>query len=163
LGRPAKNPEHLRQLESWLRSYRPEELFDTARPSEAGAVGAGAERRAPHGRESQCKRGMLLRDLRMPDFTDYGVDVPKRGVAGIGDRTCWDVSARCSEVERGTAQFPQPSARTKRCRWSEAVFEATNRQWLAATADNDEFLAPQRPVMEMLSEHHARVGLEGYL
>src|ERR1700692_2671147 len=85
LSDPAKNPEHLRQLESWLRSYRPEELFDGdgRLMPELKALAPGGERRM--GANPNANGGLLLRDLRMPDFTDYAVDVPRRGIAGIGD------------------------------------------------------------------------------
>ncbi len=76
---PAKNPEHLRQLESWLRSYRPQELFDERgrlKP-ELAALAPKGDRRM--GANPNANGGRLLRDLRMPDFTDYAVDVPKPG------------------------------------------------------------------------------------
>jgi len=124
-----------------LRSYRPEELFDRS-PSEAGAVGAGPSGERRMGANPNANAEMLLRDLRMPDFTDYGVDVPKRGVAGIGDtHVLGRFSARCSEVERGTAQFPHLRPGRKRCRMVWSGVRSRHRQWLAATADNDEFLA----------------------
>src|SRR5258706_1534462 len=84
LSDPAKNPEHLRLLEHWLRSYRPEELFDRQGRlmPQLAALAPSGERRM--GANPNANGGMLLRDLRMPDFTDYAVDVPKRGAAGIG-------------------------------------------------------------------------------
>jgi len=164
LSDPAKNPEHLRQLESWLRSYRPEELFDQhgrLKP-ELSALAPSGERRM--GANPNANGGMLLRDLRMPDFTDYGVDVPKRGVAGIGDthvlgRFLRDV-LKLNAEQRNFRIFGPDETMSNGL---EAVFEATNRQWLAATADNDEFLARNGRVMEMLSEHQCEGWLEGYL
>jgi xylulose-5-phosphate/fructose-6-phosphate phosphoketolase len=164
LSDPAKNPEHLRQLESWLRSYRPGELFDQQgrlKP-ELAALAPSGERRM--GANPNANGGMLLRDLRMPDFTDYAVDVPKPGVAGIGDthvlgRFLRDV-VKLNAEQRNFRIFGPDETMSNGL---EAVFEATNRQWLAATADNDEFLARSGRVMEMLSEHQCEGWLEGYL
>ena len=164
LSDPAKNPEHLRQLESWLRSYRPEELFDQQgrlKP-ELAALAPSGERRM--GANPNANGGMLLRDLRMPDFTEYAVDVPKRGIAGIGDthvlgRFLRDV-VKLNAEQRNFRIFGPDETMSNGL---EAVFEATNRQWLAATADNDEFLARSGRVMEMLSEHQCEGWLEGYL
>ncbi len=85
LSDPATHPEHLKLLEDWLRSYRPEELFDgqgRLKPELAELAPKG-ERRM--GANPHANGGILLRDLRMPDFRDYAVDVPAPGVGGIGD------------------------------------------------------------------------------
>jgi xylulose-5-phosphate/fructose-6-phosphate phosphoketolase len=85
LSDPATHPEHLTMLEDWLRSYRPEELFDPQgrlKP-ELAALAPRGERRM--GANPHANGGILLRDLRMPDFRDYAVDVPSPGVSGIGD------------------------------------------------------------------------------
>jgi xylulose-5-phosphate/fructose-6-phosphate phosphoketolase len=164
LSDPAKNPEHLRLLEQWLRSYRPEELFDRQGRlmPELAALAPSGERRM--GANPNANGGMLLRDLRMPDFTDYAVDVPKRGAAGIGDthvlgRFLRDVLKLNAEQRNFRIFGPDETLSNG----LEAVFEATNRQWLAATADNDEFLARDGQVMEVLSEHQCEGWLEGYL
>jgi xylulose-5-phosphate/fructose-6-phosphate phosphoketolase len=164
LSDPAKNPEHLRLLESWLRSYRPEELFDQQghlKP-ELAALAPSGERRM--GANPHANGGMLLRDLRMPDFTHYAVDVPKRGVAGIGDthvlgRFLRDV-LKLNADQRNFRIFGPDETISNGL---EAVFEATNRQWLADTTDSDVFLARNGRVMEMLSEHQCEGWLEGYL
>jgi xylulose-5-phosphate/fructose-6-phosphate phosphoketolase len=164
LSDPAKNPEHLRQLESWLRSYRPEELFDeqgTLR-RELQALAPLGERRM--GANPNANGGLLLRDLRMPDFTEYAADVPKPGVPGIGDthvlgRFLRDV-LKLNAAPRNFRIFGPDETLSNGL---EAVFETTNRQWLAATVANDEFLAPSGQVMEMLSEHQCEGWLEGYL
>jgi xylulose-5-phosphate/fructose-6-phosphate phosphoketolase len=164
LSDPAKNPEHLRQLETWLRSYRPEELFDEQgrlKP-ELAALAPVGERRM--GANPNANGGLLLRDLRMPDFTDYAVQVPKPGVIGIGDthvlgRFLRDV-IKLNATQRNFRIFGPDETLSNGL---EAVFESTNRQWLAATADNDEFLARSGQVMEMLSEHQCEGWLEGYL
>jgi len=164
LSDPAKNPEHLRLLEHWLRSYRPEELFDQQGRlmPELAALAPNGERRM--GANPNANGGMLLRDLKMPDFADYAVDVPKRGAAGIGDthvlgRFLRDV-AKLNAQQRNFRIFGPDETLSNGL---EAVFESTNRQWLAATADNDEFLARDGQVMEMLSEHQCEGWLEGYL
>jgi xylulose-5-phosphate/fructose-6-phosphate phosphoketolase len=161
---PAKNPAHLQQLESWLRSYRPEELFDSAGRlnPELAALAPTGERRM--GANPNANGGMLLRDLRMPDFTDYAVEVPKPGTAGIGDthvlgRFLRDVLKLNAEQRNFRIFGPDETLSNG----LEAVFEVTNRQWLAETVPNDEFLARSGQVMEMLSEHQCEGWLEGYL
>jgi xylulose-5-phosphate/fructose-6-phosphate phosphoketolase len=164
LSDPAKNPAHLHELESWLRSYRPEELFDEQgrlRP-ELQALAPSGERRM--GANPNANGGMLLRDLRMPDFTDYAVDVPRPGVAGIGDthvlgRFLRDV-VKLNAAQRNFRIFGPDETMSNGL---EAVFEVTDRQWLAGGADNDEFLARSGRVLEMLSEHQCEGWLEGYL
>jgi xylulose-5-phosphate/fructose-6-phosphate phosphoketolase len=164
LSDPAKNPEHLAQLESWLRSYRPEELFD-----DRGRLLPELEALAPSGvrrmgANPNANGGMLLRDLRMPDFTDYAVDVTKPGIRGIGDthvlgRFLRDVLKLNAEQRNFRIFGPDETLSNG----LEAVFETTNRQWLAPIAENDEFLARTGQVMEMLSEHQCEGWLEGYL
>jgi xylulose-5-phosphate/fructose-6-phosphate phosphoketolase len=161
---PAKNPEHLRQLEEWLRSYRPEELFDSQgrlKP-ELAALAPVGERRM--GANPNANGGKLLRDLRMPDFTDYAVEVVKPGIGGIGDTRVLgpflrDVAKMNSEQRNFRIFGPDETISNG----LEAVFQATNRQWEASTAVNDQYLARTGQVMEMLSEHQCEGWLEGYL
>jgi xylulose-5-phosphate/fructose-6-phosphate phosphoketolase len=164
LSDPAKNPGHLRQLESWLRSYRPEELFDSQGRlnPELQALAPSGERRM--GANPNANGGILLRDLRMPDFTQYAAEVAKPGVAGIGDTHVLgpflrDVVKMNAEQRNFRIFGPDETLSNG----LEAVFEITNRQWLAGTVDNDEFLARSGRVMEMLSEHQCEGWLEGYL
>jgi xylulose-5-phosphate/fructose-6-phosphate phosphoketolase len=164
LSDPAKNPEHLRQLESWLRSYRPDELFDAQGRlvADLAALAPSGERRM--GANPNANGGLLLRDLRMPNFADYGVEVAHPGVAGIGDthvlgKFLRDVAKLNAEWRNFRIFGPDETLSNG----LEAVFEATNRQWEAATALNDEFLARSGQVMEMLSEHQCEGWLEGYL
>ena len=161
---PATHPEHLKVLEDWLRSYRPKELFD-----EQGRLKPGLAELAPKGgrrmgANPHANGGILLRDLRMPDFRDYGVDVPSPGVQGIGDthvlgRFLRDVEKLNNEQRNFRVFGPDETLSNG----LEALFEATRRQWDAATRPNDEFLAPNGRVMEMLSEHQCEGWLEGYL
>jgi len=157
-----ENPEHLRLLEEWLRSYRPEELFDErgALASELAALAPRGERRMsanPH-----ANGGALLRDLVLPDFRTYAVDVPKPGttfdeatkVLGAFLR---DVIARNPDNFRLFGPDETASNRLS------AVFEATGRAWQAEALPTDEDLSPDGRVLEVLSEHLCQGWLEGYL
>ena len=164
LNDPATNPQHLRQLEEWLRSSRPEELFDAGGRlnAELAALAPAGNRRM--GANPHANGGLLLRDLIMPDFAEYAVPVPTPGVLGIGDthvlgRFLRDV-VKCNEATRNFRIFGPDETLSNGL---ESVFEATNRQWEAATAANDQFLAHDGRVMEMLSEHQCEGWLEGYL
>jgi xylulose-5-phosphate/fructose-6-phosphate phosphoketolase len=160
----AAHPAHLPQLESWMRSYRPEELFDERgrlRPELAALAPQGVRRM---GANPHANGGMLLRDLRMPDFRDYAAAVPEPGAGGIGDTHVLgpflrDV-IRLNLEQRNFRLFGPDETLSNGL---EAVFEVTSRQWDAATVANDEFLAPTGRVMEMLSEHQCEGWLEGYL
>ncbi|HRW09117.1 MAG TPA: phosphoketolase family protein, partial [Caldilineaceae bacterium] len=164
LSDPATHPAHLTLLEAWLRSYHPEELFDAAghlQPELAALAPTGDRRMSanPH-----ANGGMLLRDLRMPDFRDYAVAVSKPGVPGIGDthvlgQFLRDVT-KLNQPQRNFRIFGPDETLSNGL---EAVFETTERQWEGATVPNDEFLAPVGRVMEMLSEHQCEGWLEGYL
>src|SRR2546426_5760300 len=164
LSAPRTNPEHLAILERWMRSYRPEELFD-----ETGRLRAELAELAPKGERRMganphANGGILLRDLRMPDFRDYAVDVPSPGVPGIGDTHVLggflrDVTKLNLEQRNFRVFGPDETLSNG----LEALFEVTQRQWNAAIETNDEFLAPAGRVMEMLSEHQCEGWLEGYL
>jgi xylulose-5-phosphate/fructose-6-phosphate phosphoketolase len=157
-------PEHLRQLEAWLKSYGPEELFDARgrlNPELASLAPQGARRM---GSNPHANGGLLLRELRMPDFRDYAVEVPSPGVHGIGDthvlgRFLRDVAKNNSEQRNFRVFGPDETISNG----LESLFEVTARQWQAATDRNDEFLARTGRVMEMLSEHQCQGWLEGYL
>ena len=164
LSDPATHPEHLQLLEDWLRSYRPEELFTAQgrlKPELAELAPLG-ERRM--GANPHANGGLLLRDLHMPDYRDYAVDVPSPGVRGIGDTRVLgpflrDVTTRNSERRNFRVFGPDETLSNG----LEALFEVTNRQWDAPTEANDQFLARTGRVMEMLSEHQCEGWLEGYL
>ncbi len=161
---PSTHPGHLQLLEDWLRSYRPDELFDEAgalRPELAALAPKGTRRM---GANPHANGGIHLRDLHLPRYQDYGVDVPAPGVAGIGDthvlgRFLRDV-ARLNEPTRNFRIFGPDETLSNGL---ESVFEVTQRQWEGATVPGDEFLAPAGRVMEMLSEHQCEGWLEGYL
>jgi len=160
----AANPNHLRLLEDWLRSYRPEELFDRKGRllAELAELAPKADRRM--GSNPHANGGLLLRDLAMPDFRGYAVDVPSPGVRGIGDTHVLGPFLR-DVVKQNAAQrnFRVFGPDETLSNGLEALFETTDRQWDAATLPNDEFLASSGRVMEMLSEHQCEGWLEGYL
>jgi xylulose-5-phosphate/fructose-6-phosphate phosphoketolase len=161
---PAKNPAHLRQLEEWLVSYRPAELFDEngRLTAELAALAPAGERRM--GANPNANGGLLLRDLRMPDFADYAVDVPRPGVAGIGDTHVAGKFLRdVAKLNASPCNFRIFGPDETLSNGLEAVFEVTNRQWMAESRKGDDFLARSGQVLEMLSEHQCQGWLEGYL
>jgi xylulose-5-phosphate/fructose-6-phosphate phosphoketolase len=155
------NPDHLRLLEEWLRSYRPEELFDErgVLVPELAALPPRGDRRMsanPHA------NGGVRRDLVLPDFRDYAVEVAKPGstfseATRVLGTLLRDVIARNPDNFRLLGPDETASNRLS------AVFEATARTWEAETAPTDEGLAPDGRVMEVLSEHLCQGWLEGYL
>jgi xylulose-5-phosphate/fructose-6-phosphate phosphoketolase len=161
---PGAPPEHLALLEDWLKSYRPQELFD-----EQGCLLAELAELAPKGTRRMganphANGGMLLRDLHMPNYCDYAVDVPAPGICGIGDTHVLgpflrDI-ARLNDAQRNFRVFGPDETISNGLA---AMFEVTQRQWDATTLPNDEFLAPSGRVVEMLSEHQCEGWLEGYL
>jgi len=161
---PATRPEHLKQLENWLRSYRPDELFDADGrfKSELADLAPRGDRRM--GANPHANGGVLLRDLRMPDYRDYAVAVPTPGVRGIGDTHVLGVFLRdvvtMNEAQRNFRIFGPDETLSNGL---EALFDVTSRQWDATTVANDEFLAAEGRVLEMLSEHQCQGWLEGYL
>ncbi len=157
-------PEHLAMLEAWLKSYRPAELFDASgrlKPELAELAPTGDRRM---GANPHANGGILLRDLRMPDFREYALDVSDPGSEGPGDthvlgRFLRDVIKLNSKARNFRIFGPDETLSNG----LEAVFEATDRQWEASTVKDDEFLAADGRVMEMLSEHQCEGWLEGYL
>ncbi len=160
----SKHPDHLKQLESWMRSYKPEELFDKdgrLMPELAELAPAGDRRM---GANPHANGGLLLHDLIMPEFRDYAVKVPSPGSVQAADTHVLgeflrDVT-RLNEAQRNFRIFGPDETLSNRLN---SVFEVTNRQWEARTKENDEFLATDGRVMEMLSEHQCEGWLEGYL
>jgi xylulose-5-phosphate/fructose-6-phosphate phosphoketolase len=158
------NPAHLRILEDWMKSYRPQELFDEngALREEIAALAPKGERRMsanPH-----ANGGLLLRDLSLPDFRDYAVDAPSPGAVDaeatrLMGKFLRDVM-RSNEAARNFRLFSPDENNSNR--WQD-VLDVTNRAWNAETYDYDDHLAPDGRVMEMLSEHQCQGWLEGYL
>jgi len=161
----ADHPGHLAQLEEWMRSYRPQELFDkdgVLMPELAELAPKGEQRM---GANPHANGGMLLRDLRMPDFRSHAVDVQAPGALEAQDTLVLgsflrDVTA-LNEPRRNFRLFGPDETLSNMLG---AVFEVTSRQWQGATVPGDEFLAPQGRVLDsMLSEHQCEGWLEGYL
>jgi xylulose-5-phosphate/fructose-6-phosphate phosphoketolase len=158
----AGNPEHLAQLEQWMRSYRPEELFDEGgalRP-ELATLAPEGERRM--GANPHANGGLLLRDLELPDFRSYAVEVPAP-TASVSEPTRV-LGALLRDVIRLNPDCfrlvgPDETASNR----LGAVFEVTNRVWDAELLPGDDHLAPDGRVMEVLSEHLCQGWLEGYL
>ena len=156
------NPAHLAQLEAWLRSYRPDELFDgEGRPVatllDLAPTGDARLSASPH-----ANGGLLLQDLQLPDFRAYGV-----GVSAPATQT--------SEATRVLGTWLRDVIRDNPSTFRlfgpdetssnrlDAVFEATDRTWMGEIRATDEHLAPDGRVMEILSEHLCQGWLEGYL
>ena len=161
---PANNPEHFKLLEEWLRSYRPEELFDENGRliPELAEIAPKGERRM--GANPHANGGLLLRDLVMPDFRRYGVNVTAPGSVQAADAHELGVFLRdvvhLNSEQRNFRIFGPDETLSNRLG---AVFDVTKRQWNARKEENDEFLALDGRVMEMLSEHQCEGWLEGYL
>jgi xylulose-5-phosphate/fructose-6-phosphate phosphoketolase len=164
LAELATKPEHLRLLEQWMKSYRPDELFDdagTLRPEWAELAPKGRRRM---GANPHANGGLLLKDLELPDFRDYGVEVPKPGTV-VAEATrvlgafLRDVM-RLNQDHRHFRVFGPDETASNRL---DALFEVTARAWMAETLPEDDHLAPDGRVMEILSEHTCQGWLEGYL
>jgi xylulose-5-phosphate/fructose-6-phosphate phosphoketolase len=158
----AGNPEHLRQLEEWLASYRPEELFDEhgALRAELAALAPAGERRM--GANPHANGGVLLRELELPDFRSYAVEAPAP-TASISEPTRVLGELLRDVIGANPANFrivgPDETASNR----LGAVFEVTNRAWDAERLESDDHLASDGRVMEVLSEHLCQGWLEGYL
>ena len=164
LSEMADKPEHVKLLEDWMKSYRPEELFDengTLMPELIELVPQG-ERRM--GANPHTNGGILLKDLKMPDFRDFAVEVPSPGtvtaeatrVMGLLLR---DVMQANLERKNFRVFGPDETASNR----LNALFEVTERAWKAETTAEDDHLAADGRVMEILSEHTCQGWLEGYL
>jgi xylulose-5-phosphate/fructose-6-phosphate phosphoketolase len=156
------NPAHLAQLEEWLRSYRPEELFD-----ESGALLPEVTTLAPEGElrmsaNPHANGGLLTRALELPDFREYAVPVEAPGTTSSEATRVlggWLRDVITLNRDRFRIMGPDETASNR----LGAVFEVTNRVWDAEILPTDDHLAPEGRVMEVLSEHLCQGWLEGYL
>jgi xylulose-5-phosphate/fructose-6-phosphate phosphoketolase len=163
-GELQANPGHLQLLEDWMKSYKPEELFDengTLIPELAELPPKGHQRMSdnPH-----ANGGILLRDLRMPDFQDYAVDVTEAGITvaeatKVTGKFLRDIM-KLNMESRNFRIFGPDETKSNRL---DAVFEVTNRTWVADTLPYDDSLSPDGRIMEILSETTCQGWLEGYL
>ncbi|HLH56362.1 MAG TPA: phosphoketolase family protein [Verrucomicrobiae bacterium] len=155
-------PGHIRILDRWMKSYRPNELFD-----KNGRLRADLAELAPKGdrrmgANPHANGGMLLRDLRMPDFCDYAVEVPQPGAATAeATRVQGEFIRDIIKLNPRNFRVFSPDE-TLSNRWN-AVFEVTNRCSVGELLKTDDHVAPDGRVMEMLSEHQCQGWLEGYL
>jgi xylulose-5-phosphate/fructose-6-phosphate phosphoketolase len=164
LAELADHPERLAQLESWMRSYKPEELFD-----ENGALAAELRELAPAGERRMGSNphtngGILLRDLQLPDFRDYAVEVKNPGTrTSEPTRVLGDLLRDVMRLNEKTRNFrvmgPDETASNR----LGALFEVTQRMSVARIEVTDESVSPDGRVMEVLSEHMCQGWLEGYL
>ena len=157
-----ENREHLDLLDQWLRSYRPNELFGAD-----GRLDAGVAAHAPEGRRRMSANphangGLLLRDLRLPDFRDFAVDVPAPGEA-TAEATrvlgTWLAQVVVANPDNFRLFGPDETESNR----LDAVYDVTDKVWQAKIVDADEHLARSGRVMEVLSEHQCQGWLEGYL
>jgi xylulose-5-phosphate/fructose-6-phosphate phosphoketolase len=162
LAETRTNDAHRALLEEWMQSYRPEELF-----TENGALRADLQALAPRGdrrmsANPHANGGLLLKDLRLPDFRDYAVEVPEPARTTSEATRVLGAFLR-DVIDRNPSTFrlmgPDETASNR----LGAVFEATDRAWDAETVPGDDHLAPDGRVMEVLSEHLCQGWLEGYL
>jgi xylulose-5-phosphate/fructose-6-phosphate phosphoketolase len=164
MGEMHENPKHVKILEKWMKSYRPEELFESPgrfKPALAALAPKGERRMSanPH-----TNGGLLLKDLRLPDFRDYAIEVSRPGdVDAEATRVMGQFLRDVMKVNLASKNFRlfSPDENNSN-RWQD-ILEVTNRAWVADRYPYDDHLAPDGRVMEMLSEHQCQGWLEGYL
>ena len=157
-------PDHVKILEEWLKSYRPEELFDGSGkliPELAELAPSGTSRM---GANPHANGGLLLKDLVMPDFREYAVSVPKPGIEiAEATRVLGNLLRDVMKGNAGSKNFrvfgPDETASNR----LDAVFEVTDKVFLGPVLPTDEHLSRDGRVMEVLSEHMCQGWLEGYL
>jgi xylulose-5-phosphate/fructose-6-phosphate phosphoketolase len=164
LSQLAKRPDHLAALEEWMHSYRPEELFD-----EEGALRPELRELAPQGERRMSANphangGLLLRDLELPDFRRYAVDLERPcGGASEATRVLGGWLRDVMRANHHASNFRVFGADETESNRLGALFEVTDRTWDAEILATDEQVAPDGRVMEVLSEHLCQGWLEGYL
>ena len=163
-GEIASNPEHLKRLEEWMKSYKPEELFDekgTLIPELAELAPKGQRRM---GDNPHANGGVLLQDLKMPEFEDYAVEVDKPGaVVAEATKVTGTFLRDILKLNQENRNFRVLGPDETESNRLQAVFEVTERAWDAETLPEDTHLSTEGRVMEILSEHTCQGWLEGYL
>ncbi|HEX6595464.1 MAG TPA: phosphoketolase family protein, partial [Acidimicrobiales bacterium] len=158
------NKDHLKALETWMRSYQPERLFDEQgrlRPDLAALAPSGDLRM---GATPHANGGLLLRDLELPDFRDYGIEVTKPGTtASEPTRVLGTMLRDVIRLNADHRNFRIVGPDETESNRLGAVYEATDKVWAAESSPLDVHLAPEGRVMEILSEHTCQGWLEGYL
>jgi xylulose-5-phosphate/fructose-6-phosphate phosphoketolase len=159
-----KNPEHVKLLETWMKSYKPEELFD-----EKGKLIPELAELAPKGTRRMSANphsngGLLLKELEMPDFRNYAVEVPGPGkTSAEATRTLGFYLRDIIKLNMDRRNFRVMGPDETTSNRLGAMFEVTDRAWMAETIPEDDHLSPDGRVMEILSEHTCQGWLEGYL
>ena len=162
LAEVKSKPEHLRLLEEWMKSYRPEELFDAdgALVPELAELAPAGDKRM--GANPHANGGLLLRDLSMPDFRVYAVPIPKPGTVTAEATRIMGTFLR-DVIQMNPTNFrvmgPDETASNR----LDALFDATDRVFMEPILTTDDHLSPDGRVMEVLSEHLCQGWLEGYL
>jgi len=162
LANLAQKPEYVKILEEWMKSYRPESLFDKNGKlfPEIAELAPKGNRRM--GANPHANGGLLMRDLRLPDFRNYAVDVPKPGqVDAEATKVLGEFLRDIIKMNPDNFRIMGPDETASNR--LQAVFEATDKAWMGSFSPDDESLAPDGRVMEILSEHTCQGWLEGYL
>jgi xylulose-5-phosphate/fructose-6-phosphate phosphoketolase len=160
----ATKPDHIKLLEKWMKSYKPEELFD-----ENGKIIPELEDLPPKGprrmgANPHANGGLLLKDLKMPDFRNYAVEVPKPGqVVAEPTRVMGRFLRDVMKLNMDNRNFRVFGPDETASNHLDALFEVTDRTWMGETNQEDDHLSPDGRVMEILSEHTCQGWLEGYL
>jgi xylulose-5-phosphate/fructose-6-phosphate phosphoketolase len=164
LSELAEKPDHLRALEEWMKSYHQEELFDDKgrlRPELAELAPEGNRRM---GANPHANGGLLLKELRVPDYREYAVNVPKPGtVDAEATRVMGRFLRDVMKLNAGEHNFRLMGPDETSSNRLDAVFEVTDRVWIERLLPSDEHESPEGRVMEVLSEHMCQGWLEGYL
>ena len=164
LAELATKPEHIRILERWMKSYRPEELFDATgkfKPELAALAPSGSRRM---GANPHANGGLLLKPLQMPDFRAYAVEVTQPAtVFAEATRAMGGFLRDVMKLNLAAHNFRVFGPDETHSNRLNALFEVTNCAWMAETLPEDDHLAPDGRVMEILSEHTCQGWLEGYL
>jgi xylulose-5-phosphate/fructose-6-phosphate phosphoketolase len=159
-----QRPDHVALLESWMRSYRPEELFDERGRliEELRGLSPSGDRRM--GANPHANGGRLLRDLRLPNVADHALPVDRPGATtGEATRVAGRFLRDVIRLNEDTRNFRIVGPDETNSNRLNAVFEVTDRQWMAELLPDDDHLARDGRVMEILSEHTCEGWLEGYL
>ena len=160
----ASKPEHIKLLEDWMKSYQPEELFDDSGKllEELAELAPKGDRRM--GANPHANGGLLLKDLKLPNFQDYAVDVPKPGtITAEATRVMGEFLRDVMKLNLDSRNFRVMSPDENNSnRWN-AILEVTNRVSTAEILPTDDHIATDGRVMEVLSEHMCQGWLEGYL
>jgi xylulose-5-phosphate/fructose-6-phosphate phosphoketolase len=159
-----EKPEHLKQLEEWMRSYKPEELFDTTGRPHPELTEIAPKGRLRMGMNAHANGGLLLQPLMLPNFRDFAVKIGDRGADDVEStrilgRYLHDVMQANLDQKNFRVFGPDETASNR----LQDVITGTGKEWMAATLPVDELLSKTGRVMEVLSEHLCEGWLEGYL